>query len=147
MYETLSAHGTRIHLNQVFRDGRRGNIRIIIRLIKDNLDVAISGTFVNKLLQIPNVRILYKLKDQFKNQSILKFAWEIKKKYKRISFLEIPNLKCNIYIIRKKISKSIRILYKIRDLELKSRVITIYYSFIYPYFLYYVPIRGSKTHI
>ena len=61
------------------------------------------------------------------------------------------NLKYNIHInnICKKISKSIGILYKIRDLVPKSCLLTIYYSFIYPYFLYCIPIWGStyKTHL
>ena len=39
-------------------------------------------------LLIPNVRILHKLKDQFENQSILKFTYEIEEN-KKISFLDV----------------------------------------------------------
>ena len=42
----------------------------------------------NIFLLIPNVRILYRLKEEFENQSILKFMLKIEKN-KIISFLDV----------------------------------------------------------
>ena len=52
----------------------------------------------------------------------------------------------HIEIIRNKISKSIGIMFKIQKLVPQSCLKTLYYSFIYPYLLYCLPIWGGTYH-
>ena len=49
----------------------------------------------------------------------------------------------HIGVICRKVSKSIGILYKLKSFVPKSCLLTIYYSFIYPYLIYCLPIWGS----
>ena len=53
----------------------------------------------------------------------------------------------HIHHIKNKISKSIGILYKVRKTFQVSTLITLYYSFIYPYFQYCVEVWGKACNI
>ena len=50
---------------------------------------------------------------------------------------------CHIQHIRKKISKGIGILYKAKRLLTQDTLITLYFSFIYPYIVYCIEVWGS----
>ena len=61
----------------------------ILEKLNDEYKPSVYCRYVDDIfLLIPNVCILYKLKYQFENQSILKFTWEIDKN-EIISFLDV----------------------------------------------------------
>ena len=135
----------------VFVTGK--NIDNLIETMNNELEKLVEWLYINKLsLNIKKTQfMIFTLRKSNANSIPIKLNNKVIEKVESVKFLGVhidSKLSWNNHLnyVRSKISKGIGILCKARKVFNRSTLLTMYYSFLYPYFIYGIEVWGSAAH-